>query len=115
MYIIKCPQGCLTCSKASICLTCEPDYIFNSVTKKCIPSKFCHSQCGTCSVKNNATKCTSCSSSLQILSYLPFTVGQTESSCSMISTNNAQILMTVNKNTVIGSSILKSVTYNGIT
>ena len=115
MYIIKCPQGCLTCSKASICLTCEPDYIFNSVTKKCIPSKFCHSQCGTCSVKNDATKCTSCSSSLQSLSYLPFTVGQTESSCSMISTNNAQILMTVNKNTVIGSSILKSVTYNGIT
>jgi hypothetical protein len=33
----------------------------------------------------------------------------------MTATNNAQVFMVVNKNTVLGSSLLTSVTYNGIT
>lgn len=35
--------------------------------------------------------------------------------CAITATNNAQYLMTVNKNTVIGTSQLKSVVYNSIT
>ncbi len=41
-------------------------------------------------------------------------VNQTEGSCAMQSTNNAQLLLTVNKNTIIGTSLLKSVTYNAL-
>lgn len=33
----------------------------------------------------------------------------------MTATNNAQVLMVVNENTILGSSDLKSVTYNGMT
>jgi hypothetical protein len=33
----------------------------------------------------------------------------------MTATNNAQVFMVVNKNTVLGASLLTSVTYNGIT
>lgn len=77
VYIMKCAQGCTACkTNAYTCLACEPDYILDSLTKKCIPTKFCHSRCGTCSIKNDATKCTSCSSSLQSLNYLPFSMGQ---------------------------------------
>ena len=65
---------------------------------------------------NDATKCTSCSSTLGSLVYEPFAVGVTESSCTMTTTNNAQLLMTVNKDTALGvGSLLKSVTYNSAT
>ena len=42
-------------------------------------------------------------------------MGVTASSCSMTSTNNAQYLITVDKNTIIGTSLLTSVDYNSLT
>lgn len=81
----------------------------------CVETQFCHSTCGSCLINNDATKCTSCSSSLTSLAYVPFGVGVTESTCAMTATNNAQLLMTVDKTTLIGSSLLKTVTYNTAT
>jgi len=46
------------------------------------------------------------------LPFNAFISGQTEGSCSLPATNNAQLLFTINKDTFIGSSLLKSVTYN---
>lgn len=116
VYIMKCAQGCTACkNNAYTCLACNANYILNPLTKKCIPTTFCSSRCGTCSVNNDPTKCTACSSSLQSLNYQPFTIGQTEGQCLMTSTNNAQLLLTVNQNTVLGSSILQNVTYNKTT
>ena len=86
---------------------------FTEVGDLCVETKFCHSTCGSCTVMNDATKCTSCSSTLGSLVYEPFAVGVTETSCAMTTTNNAQLLMTVNKDTPLGgTSLLKSVTYN---
>lgn len=74
-------------------------------------TKFCHSTCQGCSLKDDPTKCTSCSSAF---SQLPFVISPSgaEGSCSVPATNNAQLLLTVNKDTLIGTSQLKSVTYN---
>ena len=39
-------------------------------------------------------------------------MGQTEGTCALTPKKNAQFILTVNKDTIIGSSELKSVTYN---
>lgn len=75
----------------------------------------CHSTCGSCSVFNDATKCTTCSSGLTSLAYAPFAAGISASTCTPTPTNNAQYLMTVDKSTLLGSSLLSSVGYNSIT
>lgn len=65
-------------------------------------------------VKNDASSCSSCPSTITQLSYdaLPGVTGP--GACSLTMTNNAQLLMTVNKNTVLRTSSLKSVTYNAL-
>ncbi len=79
----------------------------------CVPLQLCSSTCDTCSVKVDPTKCTACSSTFtSSLIYEPFGEGVTESSCTFASTNNAQYLLTVDKNSVIGSSYLQNVTVN---
>ena len=80
----------------------------------CAATQFCHSTCGACTVKNDPTKCTSCSSSLTSLTYNAFVTGQTEGSCLLPTANNAQFLLTVDKNTVLVTSLLKSVTSNSV-
>jgi len=75
----------------------------------CVSTELCHSTCGTCSIKNDATKCSTCSSTLSSLLYNSLTP---PGSCSLPLTNNAQFLMTVDKNTILGTSALKNVTYN---
>ncbi len=113
---MKCAKGCTACkNNANTCLVCNTDYVLNNATKKCIPTSFCHSSCSTCSADNNANKCTACSSAMTDLNYAGFGAGLTEGSCSMTATNNAQLLMTINKNAVLGTTVLKSVGYNGIT
>jgi hypothetical protein len=83
----------------------------------CVPRALCHSTCSTCSVKNDAAQCSGCGSSLTPLpfSYTPFETGVTAANCAITTNNNAQLLMTVNKNTALGTSLLKSVVYNSIT
>lgn len=76
---------------------------------------YCHSTCGTCSVANDASQCLSCSSALSSLAGLSLPFGQTVGSCTVPMTSNAQMILTVNKNTVLGTSELKSITYNGAT
>jgi hypothetical protein len=50
IYVMKCQKGCTACRINSItCLACEPSYLFNNGTKKCIPTTFCQSSCDTCS------------------------------------------------------------------
>ena len=97
-----------------VCVSDCPDG-YTEVGDLCVETKFCHSTCGSCTVMNDATKCTSCSSTLGSLVYQSFAVGVTESSCAMTTTNNAQLLMTVNKDTALGgTSHLKGVNYNSI-
>jgi len=65
VYIMRCAKGCTACkTNAYTCLACDTNYVFNNVTKKCIPTTFCHSSCGACITQNNPSKCTSCSSSI---------------------------------------------------
>jgi hypothetical protein len=81
----------------------------------CTPRTLCHSTCTTCSAKNDAAQCTFCNSSLTSFNYNAFGTGVTSAACTMTSTNRAQLLMTVNKDTVLVSSALKSVVYNSLT
>ena len=92
----------------SRCVTDCPDGYTES-GNLCVSTELCHSTCGTCSVKNNQTKCSTCSSTLTSLVYNTLTP---PGSCSLPATNNAQSLMTVNRNTVLGTSSLKNITYN---
>lgn len=109
---MKCAQGCTACkNQTNICLMCETDYVLNSVTKKCIPTKFCHSTCSSCTVKMDSAKCSACSSTLTALAYNSLSG---EGVCSLPATNKAQILTTINKNSVLQSSYLNKVTYNGV-
>ena len=63
----------------------------------------------------DSTQCMACSSTFSSsLVYEPFGVGVTESSCTFAPTNNAQYLLTINKNSVIGSNNLKSVKINSV-
>jgi hypothetical protein len=61
-------------------------------------------------LKNDATQCSACSSALTSLNY-----AAASGTCSITATNNAQYLLTINKNTVLGTSEVKSVVYNSIT
>lgn len=115
VYVMRCQKGCTACkNNTSTCLACEANYFFNNATKKCIPTMFCHSTCDSCSVDSSSSKCTACSSSIASLNYVAFLPGKTEGSCSMQATNNAQLLMTINKNSVLGTTTLKSVLYNSL-
>jgi hypothetical protein len=76
----------------------------------CVPIQLCHSTCDTCETKNEATQCLTCSSTLT--SSLIYNVLTPPGSCSLPVTNNAQLLLTINKNTVLGTSLLQKVTYN---
>jgi hypothetical protein len=81
----------------------------------CVITKFCHSTCQGCSINDDPTKCTSCSSSFSQLPFVAFPSGQTEGGCLLPPTNNAQLLMTVDKSTILGTSLLKTVGYNSVT
>ena len=77
-------------------------------------TQLCQSTCATCNVSNNIGQCATCSSSLASLSYEPFAFGVTTGPCVLPTTNKAQYLFTINKNTAIGTN-LRSVTYNTAT
>lgn len=81
----------------------------------CVPFELCSSTCATCATKIDPSQCTACSSTFtSSLVYEPFGAGITESSCTFASTNNAQHLLTINKNSAIGSNNLKSVKINSV-
>ncbi len=92
---------------------CPPGYTESA--NDCIPTAFCHSSCGTCSTKNDASQCLTCLSYITSLSYEPFAGVNSSESCFMPNTSNAQQLLTINKDTIIGTSLLKSITYNSLT
>ncbi|ESU40286.1 Variant-specific surface protein, partial [Giardia duodenalis] len=52
-----CPEGCKTCSSASVCTACADGYVLVSGATTC--SK-CDASCLTC--ETEATKCTACAS-----------------------------------------------------
>ena len=76
----------------------------------------CHSTCATCNTNYLSTGCATCPSSATMV-YNAFATGVTTSSCTLTTNNNAQLLITVGKNTALGTGTpgLTSVTYNGIT
>ncbi len=80
----------------------------------CTPRVFCHATCDTCSLPNDPTKCLTCASTIASLAYNTIATG-VSAACSLPATNNAQLLLTVNKDTIVGTSLLKSVTYNTAT
>ena len=94
----------------NLCVSDCPDG-YTENTNYCTPTAFCHSTCQICALKNDPAQCTTCSSTFA-LAYQSFTTKQTEGTCALTPTNNAQFILTVNKDTIIGSSELKSVTYN---
>lgn len=71
----------------------------------------CSSTCNTCTANNDPSSCSGCSSTLTSLDYDPLLA---PSQCAMTSTNNAQLLTTIDANTLIGSSYLTNVTFNSI-
>jgi hypothetical protein len=115
IYYEKCSSHCLSkncpndlphykLSSGNTCVNSCP-YGFVVEGNYCITTKFCHSTCGTCSVRNDQTQCQTCTSTLPSLAYAAFPAGQTVGQCSMTSSNNAQYLLTIDKNTPIGTSL----------
>jgi hypothetical protein len=74
--------------------------------------QFCHSACNQCTNKLLANQCNSCSSSFLTYTTPTPAVGS-PGSCLMSTTNNAQFLLTIDKQTVLGVSNTKSVLFNG--
>ncbi len=70
----------------------------------CVFTQFCHATCETCAVKNDAAQCLTCSSTVTGFTYTAWPTGQTVGSCAVPATNNAQLILTVNKNTILGTS-----------
>ncbi len=91
---------------------CPHGYTENSPLS-CVPTTLCHSTCASCSSKNDATQCLTCSSTLATLNYQ--SLSGSPISCTMTPGNNAQHMLTINKDTIIGTSLLKAVGYNSIT
>lgn len=114
-------ERCFPYCKSNVCPDTTPYYKHPSEDKcvmqcpkgsmidgnQCVSVNLCHSTCATCSVKNDASKCSGCSSTLSSLSF-----EYVNNQCNMKSNNNAQPLITVDKNTVLGTSYLKKVTYD---
>lgn len=74
--------------------------------------EFCSSTCDTCSAYNDQLKCTACPATTGLtFDAIPTLLG--EGSCTMTTTNNAQLLININKNSAL-TGYLKSVNYNGI-
>ena len=86
---------------------CPIGYIGNPTTFACDPVLLCHSNCTTCNAKNDPAQCSSCTSTLTELN----TATESSGSCVLPISNNAQWLMTVNKQTGL-NSFLKNVTYD---
>lgn len=119
IYLEKCATICVTNDCPSVtpyykhptddrCVNvCPLGYIGDVDT--CATVQFCSSTCDTCAVKNNGAQCSTCSSTLSSLAYDTLTP---PGSCSMTSTNNAQYFFTINKDTALVTSALKSVTLN---
>lgn len=79
----------------------------------------CHSACGTCSAKDNSASCLTCPTTAG-LTYNAFGTGVNSAACTLTTNNNAQFLVSVNRNTALSSGTpgnpgLTSVTFNGIT
>ena len=66
----------------------------------CVKTAFCHSTCGECAVKNDANQCSTCLSTLG-LNYNTL-IGP--GACVIPTTNKAQHLLTINKDTLIGTN-----------
>jgi hypothetical protein len=115
----ECVSGCTPdyadATSQSCVADCPNGYTENEVEKSCAQFEFCHSTCGTCSVNSDASKCLTCTSALTG-TYASFPTEQTYGPCAVAANNNAEYLLTVNENTVIGSGTAKltSVTYNNI-
>lgn len=77
-----------------------------------MPVGLCHSSCDTCSIKEDQTKCSSCTSA-NLLYATPLPASGAAGSCTVATNDKWVEFMTINKNTVIGASALTSVTYNG--
>jgi hypothetical protein len=122
---IQCATECETCFGAgnTNCLICKDNYSlqpgvgsttclstcppgYESVSKICVLSHYCHSSCTTCTAKIDSAKCASCSST--VLSTLNFTSFTTEGSCipDISNTNypNIEIFTKIDRTTSVTST-----------
>jgi hypothetical protein len=97
--------------------TCDsscPDGYYNNLGV-CELLKFCHSSCGSCTGTDLAdkNKCATCSTGLS----LDFETLVGKAPCipdiKDLSTPNIEFVSSIDKDSVIGSGILKSITFNG--
>lgn len=120
IYYERCPTHCTSndCPDTSPyqkhpslgkCVNDCPDG-YTEDGNNCVPFAFCHSSCSNCDSKVSSTQCSSCSSDLAGLNYDTFSG---PAPCALTSTNNAQLLIAIDKNTALVDSVLQSVTYNG--
>ena len=90
-----------------------PDGYTEGSSNDCVPFQFCTAECATCNVPNDVTSvCATCPSSMSNLAYNTLS---TPGPCVLTTNNNAQHLITVNKDTELVTSALQSVTFNGAT
>jgi hypothetical protein len=75
----------------------------------CVPIALCHSTCNACQTANDASQCSSCSSTFT--TSFPYDTLTPPGACTLPLTNNAQLLLTINKNTILDTSKLKSVVF----
>lgn len=127
VFYSKCDSGCITCaSSPSQCSSCNGTYYKSPTENKCIANcpvgyseatgntcvqfEFCHSTCESCSVMNNPSKCSTCPTSPILYETL------SPPGYCQISTTDAtkkwQSILTINKDTQIGTTNLKSIVYN---
>lgn len=125
VYFERCPTHCnsnkcpdtgsyYTHPDLTSCVNDCPDGYDENGGTGCVAFEFCHSTCGnTCSPTRNAATCSTCPTTLS--TYLPYNTLTPPGACTLPAANNAQLMLTVDGFTALGSTILKSVTYNGTT
>jgi hypothetical protein len=129
VYFSKCHDWCLSKNCPSIATyykemnspTCLADCPvgFTENSNDCVVMEMCHSTCATCNAKDNSAACLTCPTTTG-LAYDAFATGVTSAACTLTTNNNAQFLITVNRNTALGPGTagnpgnpgLTSVTYD---
>lgn len=92
------------------CVSDCPDGFKEDGGTGCVKYEFCHSTCATCDSKIDGSSCLSCWTESGSLFSNETLVAPGQ--CALSPTNNAQLVETIKSTTILGTSIVKSVTYN---
>lgn len=115
---------CLSCtgsnylqpSSTTCATTCPAGYSPSATGNLCQATQYCHSSCGACTTKADKNKCTSCSSGFTPALTFGAISGEGQCVPDVADTNypRTQLLISIDKDSVIGQGNLQSVIFNGV-